>query len=126
MDTHKDFEKFIAEAMSTGTSEIQNPSSSLVLTAREKVFARKKTIHIEISLFDQLMAFFKLNFKFYHVGLSALLICGGMLYLNEPNYNSKNATGFMDYKEALSITNTTISVNSSTMLTSIPTMVIRN
>jgi hypothetical protein len=126
MDTHKDYEKFIADIMSTDTSDIQSPAPSLVIAAREKVFLRKKTIHIEISVLDQVMAFFKLNFKFYHVGLSALLICGGMLYLNEPNYNSKNAAGFMDYKEALSITNTTISVNSSTMLTSIPTMVIRN
>ena len=126
MNSNNDFEKHLAAFMSVEASDILNPDISLGAAARKKVAERKKTIRIEISFLDQLIAFFRCDLKFYHVGISALLLTAGLFYMNEPSYTSGVNAGFMEYKDALSITNTTISVNSSTMLTSIPTMVIRN
>lgn len=126
MDRNKDFEKYLGELMSVEASYMPSPAAALVFEARKKVAARKKNIRIEISFIDQLIAFFRCDLKFYHVGVSVLLLTAGLFYVNEPNYSSGVNSGFMEYQEALSITNTTISVNSTTMLTSIPTMVIRN
>ena len=126
MDSNNAIEKHLGELMSVEAIDVPNPDLSLVNAARNKVAARKKTIRIQISFFDQLIAFLRFDFKFYHLGVSLLLISAGIFYVNEPNYNSGVSGGFIEYKEALSITNTTISVNSTTMLTSIPTMVIRN
>ncbi|WP_317900226.1 hypothetical protein [Aurantibacillus circumpalustris] len=126
MDRNKDLDKYLGELMSVEALDMVACDISLVLAARKKVAARKKTIRVEISFIDQLTGFFRFDLKFYHVGVSVLLISAGLFYVNEPNYNSSVNAGFMEYKDALSITNTTISVNSTTMLTSIPTMVIRN
>lgn len=126
MDAQKDLETFLGEIMSADATEINAPHPALLWEAREKIMARKKVLNPGFSFFDRLIAFFRLDFKFYHVGLSVLLICAGIFYVNEPSYNNGSNGGFMQYKESLSISNTTISVISSTMLTSIPTTVIRN
>ena len=126
MDRNKDLEKFLGEMMSVEATDIQSPHPSLVWEAREKIMARKKVVKERSNFFDRLISFFRLDFKFYHVGLSLLLISAGIFYLNEPNYNSSDSSNFIHYDEALSIKNATISVNSSTMLTCIPTTVIRN
>jgi|GEM_PF-2924399 len=126
MDTRKDFRNFLSEMMSAEASDIESPNPALVFAARDRVLARKKVMKEHLNFFDKLLLFFRLDFKFYHVGLSLLIISAGFFYVNEPNYTSDNSSSFSSYSEALSITNTTISVNSSTMLTSIPTLVIRN
>jgi len=126
MDRTKDFEKFLTEMMSAEATDIQSPHASLVYGARETILARKKIINEQPGFPERFINFFRLDFKFYHVGLSLLLISAGIFYVSEPNYTTNDASGFIHYDEALSIKNTTISVNSSTMLTSIPTLVIRN
>ena len=126
MNATKDLEKFLEEIMSAEVTDIQSPHLSLVNEARQKIFTRKKIVREEVSLLNRLILFFTRDFKFYPIGLSLLLISGGIFYISEPDYNTDSATHFMNYNEVLSITNTTISVNSSTMLTSIPTLVIRN
>jgi hypothetical protein len=127
MDRAKDLEKLLGEMMSPEATEIQSPDLGYMYKARAAVAARKKSEVAErAGFFEKLFLFFKLDFKFYHVGLSVLLIFAGIFYMTEPNYSAGNSQGFMEYHEALSIKNTTISVNSSTMLTSIPTTVIRN
>jgi hypothetical protein len=126
MERNKDLEKLLGEMLSPDTADIESPHASLVYTAREKILARKKVVREPVFSFSRIIEFFKLEFRFYHVGLSVLLISIGMFYVNDSNYSSQNSPGFSQYNDALSIKNTTISVNSSTMLTSIPTLVIRN
>ncbi len=126
MDRNKEFEKFLGEMMSAEATDIESPHISLVNEARERIFVRKKSVPEEPIFLERLLTFFRLDFKFYHLGLSLLLISAGIFYVNEPNYNTNDSSAFVQYNEALSINNTTISVNSSTMLTSIPTLVIRN
>lgn len=120
-------EKRIEEMMSPEATDIQSPDLGYMYKARAAVMARRKPEAAERAGFvDKLILFFKLDFKFYHVGLSVLLVSAGIFYVTGPDYSAGNSAGFMEYHEALSIKNTTISVNSSTMLTSIPTTVIRN
>ncbi|PBQ33297.1 hypothetical protein CNR22_16450 [Sphingobacteriaceae bacterium] len=126
MDRKKELDNFLGEILSVEASEIESPNPALIFAARERVLARKKVETANTSFLERFLLFFKLDFKFYHVGLSLLLISAGIFYLNEPNYTSNSAGNFISYDESLSIKNTTISVNSSTMLTSIPTLVIRN
>ena len=126
MDRANDFEKFLTERMSVEATDIQSPHSFLAFEARERVLARKKITSEQPGFLEKCIHFFRLDFKFYHVGLSLLLISAGVFYVNEPNYTNNDSSAFNHYDEALSIKNTTISVNSSTMLTSIPTLVIRN
>lgn len=126
MEKNKDFEKLLGEILSPDASDIESPHPSLVYNAREKVLARKKVVREPVFSFSSLIQFFKLEFRFYHVGLSVLFISIGLFYVNEPNYSDPGSSGFSQYNNSLSIKNTTISVNSSTMLTSIPTLVIRN
>lgn len=112
--------------MSPYGADMDMPDPSLVYNARAIVQARKKTAAERPGLLSMLAAFFKLELRFYHVGLTVLLISAGIFYVNEPNYNSADAAGLVHYNDVLSIQHTTVSVNSSTMLTSIPTLVIRN
>ena len=126
MDRNKDLENFLGELMSADASGISAPSPALVAEARQKVLLHKKQVKKRSSISDLFTFLSGLNVKLYHVGISVLLVSAGIFYLNEPSYHSGDSSGFMQYKESLSITNTTISVNSSTMLTSIPTTVIRN
>lgn len=126
MDKQKELDNFLGEIMSAEASDIESPNPALLFAARQRVMARKKVTEEKISLLERLLLVFKVDFKFYHVGLSVLLISAGIFYLNEPNYSTNSAGSFIGYDESLSIKNTTISVNSSTMLTSIPTTVIRN
>lgn len=126
MDRNKEFEKFIGEIMSAEATDIEMPHPSHVWEARAKIMERKKIVKERSTLLESFISFFRLDFKVYHVGLSLLFISAGIFYLNEPTYSSSGASDFIQYNEALSIQNTTISVNSSTMLTCIPTTVIRN
>lgn len=127
MDRAKDLEKILGEIMSPENTEIQSPDLAYMYEARAKVMARKKVSKEHtMGLIERFILFIKLDFKFYHVGISLLLVSAGIFYVTEPNYSSGNPAGLIEYQEALSIKNTTISVNSSTMLTSIPTTVIRN
>ena len=126
MNRSKDLEKLLEETMSAEATDVQVPHPTFFYEAREKVAARKKLATAQAGFLDQLAAFFRFHLKFYHVGLCLLLISGGVLYVSEPSYTSVGSSGFIPSGDALSIQNTTISVNSSTMLTSIPTLVIRN
>lgn len=126
METQTHLENFLKDSLTPERSEFFRPDPLLVFEARQKVLSRKKSIRNSLNFFDSVFAFFKLELRFYHVGLSLLIISGGMFYLNEPNYRGSDATGLIPYSEALSINNTTVSVKSSTMLTSIPTLIIRN
>lgn len=126
MNTPTPFETLLKDHFSPESSGIETPDLLMVFEARQKVLSRKTPARKSEDLFRMLMSFFQLELRFYHVGLSLLLISGGIFYLNEPNYNHHVHSGLSAYNDVLSINHTTVSVNSSTMLTSIPTLVIRN
>ena len=125
-NTAKQFESLLKERLSPEEAGIERPDLLLVFEARQKVMSRKTPVRKSEDIFRMLMSFFQLELRFYHVGLSLLLISGGIFYLNEPNYDHHVHSGLSAYNDVLSINNSTVSVNSSTMLTSIPTLVIRN
>jgi hypothetical protein len=126
MEKTKDFEKLLTNALSYHSSGIESPDPSLIFDARRVVMARKKQVKEPMDLFAMLLAFFKMELKVYHVGLCLLLFSAGFFYVKEPSYTDTGTVGLTGYRDALSTQNTTISVNSSTLLTSIPTLVIRN
>jgi hypothetical protein len=124
METKKEFEKLLSETLST--EEIKVPDVAFMYEARSRVLARKKKDVEHPRWIDMVFSFFNKELKLYHLGVSALLISGGAFYLNEPGYSNAGDAGLMGYHQEMSINNSTISVNSSTMLTSIPTLIIRN
>ncbi len=126
MNTPTPLETLLKDRFSPEASGIESPDLLMVFEARQKVLSRKTPARKSEDFFRMLMSFFQLELRFYHVGLSLLLISGGIFYLNEPNYNHHVHSGLSAYNDVLSINNSTVSVNSSTMLTSIPTLVIRN
>jgi hypothetical protein len=86
---------------------------------------RKKKSSPIASAFAGTLELLRHPVKFYHLGLTALFICVGICYFSGGAYDHVKGTSLIDGQAGLSITNNTISVNSSTMLTSIPTMMIR-
>src|SRR4051812_34074479 len=114
----KEMHRLLKQGMSIEEFELEVPAVSM--RARELVSARKKKPNPELNLFSALLAFLKLDLKLYHVGLTVLVMFAGMLYIKDPGYDAGGAANFMDVQSALSISNNTVSVKSSTMLTSIP------
>lgn len=127
MENKNELEKLFRETMSVDELIISDPDISLVSEARKKILLRKqplKKARAKFSFFDQL---FSSKLKFYQVGFSVLLTCICLVYSLEMNHNSKNGEEFTSFSNTVLASNTpTISVNSSTLLTSIPTLIIRN
>jgi hypothetical protein len=127
MENKNELEKLFRETMSVDELIISDPDIALVSEARKKILMRKQPLKKErtkFSFFDQL---FSSKLKFYRVGFSILLTCICLVYSLEINHNSKNGGVFNDFSTTVLASNTpTISVNSSTLLTSIPTLIIRN
>jgi hypothetical protein len=127
MENKNELEKLFHQTMSLDELNINEPDISLVNEARKKILLRKQPLKKErtkFSFFDQL---FMSKLKFYQVGFSVLLTCICLVYSLEMNHNSKNGGEFSSFSASVLASNTpTISVNSSTLLTSIPTLIIRN
>ena len=115
-------DNLIKKAMALDAMGIHEPDAGLVREARRKVMARKK----QPERTSVLHAFFLLlrhRLKFYQVGVSVLITCVCLFYSIEMNVQSRSGQSLdADNANILSIKNTTISVNSSTILTSIPTL----
>jgi len=126
METLKNFDTQFSECLSAENSGIQAPPLSSVLAARNRVIARKLELEIKPSLFESLFFFIQIHLKTYPLGVTVLLIFSGFFYLNEPNYNYSAGSNNVLDQNLLSLHTTTISVSSSTLLTSIPTLIIRN
>jgi hypothetical protein len=94
--------------------------------ARKLVMRRKKAAVSPVNIFGAIVAFFNLQVKFYHLGLTVLLFSAGLFYFSENVYHNSQHSDSLDAGSGMSITNATISVTSSTMLASIPTFVTRN
>lgn len=121
MNAEKNFENLLRENMNPENSGIEAPDADLVFAARQMIGLRKREPSETYGYLHNLLRFFRMELRLYPVGISVLLLFGLIFYFNEPNYGSSGASVISHGDEILSLRNTTISVNSSTMLTSIPT-----
>lgn len=121
MNAEKNFEKLLKESMNPENAGVESPDVNLVFTARQMIGLRKRENTEKHAFIKNLLSFFKLELRLYPVGISVLLLFGLLFYFNEPNYGGSGTSVISQGEEILSLRNTTISVNSSTMLTSIPT-----
>ena len=64
--------------------------------------------------------------RLYPVGFAVMIVSAGFYSVHESRYSTVTSGALGELGNGLSIANNTISVNSSTMLTSIPTLIIRN
>ncbi len=116
--------KMIHEALNSAEQDlVVAPLSS---KARNLIIKRKKAPSVNFNFFASLFNFISLQLKFVHAGITMLLLCGAFIYLNNNNEGQAGGTDLNDLNTYRSISHNTISVNSTTMLTSIPTLVIRN
>lgn len=116
-----EMDDLISTAMSA--EHFNAPDISLVNAARKKVMSRKKSEPAErFSFVERLFGWMNLQVKFYHLGVSVLLAFAGYIYLDDRAYTGSNASDLINLHADMSIHNATVSVTSSTMLTSIPTL----
>lgn len=102
---------------------MEAPPLSRMTAARNTVMARKKTIKQKSIFSLRFLTFLSPNLKFYPLGISMLMIALGAIYMTETHYSAGTVPGFSDNNcSTLSVKSSTVSVNSSTMLTSIPTL----
>jgi hypothetical protein len=118
----KDMDNLIKKAMAVDAMGINEPDARLVSEARSKVMARKKQPE-NPSLISAFFMLLRYRLKFYQVGVSVLVTCVCLFYSIEMNVQSRSGQSLgAEHANILSIKNATISVNSSTILTSIPTL----
>ena len=126
-NNNKEFENRIRSNMALEAMELNEPGISLVEDARKKILLRKKPVKAEKHFLHWLFMIFQSKLKFYQVGFSVLLTTICLIYSLEINNNTgSNRSIGADTNEMVAANNPTISVNSSTLLTSIPTLIIRN
>jgi hypothetical protein len=123
----KDMDNLIRKAMAVDAMGINEPDARLVSEARRKVMARKKQPDSyrgeNPSVLSAFFMLLRYRLKFYQVGVSVLVTCVCLFYSIEMNVQSRSGQSLgAEHANILSIKNTTISVNSSTILTSIPTL----
>ena len=119
----KDMDHLIKKAMALEGMGLDAPAPELVMAARQKVMARKRSPEKAAGWLDGLFVFLRHQFRFYQVGFSVLITCICLFYSIEMNMESRNGHDLSNYSSnALSIRSNTVSVNSSTILTSIPTL----
>ena len=127
MKTKREVEDLLFEQMSANAIEFEAPSLSAMNEARFLIAARKKTTEKKESIFVYLWRLLIPDLKLYPIGMSVLIICACTIYFKDTSYTPSSASDLiLNNQNALSIKNSTISVTSATMLTSIPTLVIRN
>jgi len=118
--------EFIREHLSPERPPQASPDPLLVFEARQTVLNHGKKSQTGQWL-QAVSSFFTTEVRMYHLGISMLLMFFSFFYCQRINESSINTSSLSHYSEdAFALTNHTISVTSSTMLTSIPTLVIRN
>ncbi len=118
---NKNLDELLIASMHPENSEIEKPEAELVVAARQMIGLRKRQLTERSNLLQNFMQFFKLDLRVYPVGISVLLLFGLVLFLREQHYSNHNGTVISQAESMLSLKNSTISVNSNTMLTSTPT-----
>jgi hypothetical protein len=122
MENNKNIHDLLANSMDWRNSEVEAPGLEHVVSARNAVMARKKTVGEKKNFLAGMLDFLNFDLKFYHIGLTVVLLMVGSFYISETSYTPGGACFSEQNLNTLSIKSSTISVNSSTMLTSIPTL----
>lgn len=117
----KNLDELLIASMHPENSEIEKPEAELVIAARQMIGLRKRQLTERSALLQNLLQFFKPDLRVYPVGISVLLFFGLVLFLSEQHYSNHSAVAISQAEDMLSLKNSTISVNSNTMLTSTPT-----
>ena len=121
------FNNYIKEHLLHESSSLPCPDPLLVFEARQTVINRGKKRAAGQHWAQGILAFLTTEVRMYHLGISMLLVFFSFFYFQGFNQATHSNSSFAHYSEdAFALTNHTISVTSSTMLTSIPTLVIRN
>ena len=127
MKTKRDVDDMLYHHLSANAIEFEAPSLSAMNEARFLIAARKKTDEKKENIFIYLWQLLIPDLKLYRIGMSVLIICAFTIYFKDTRYSSASASDLIvNNQNGLAIKNSTISVTSATMLTSIPTLVIRN
>lgn len=127
MENNNELDKFLSNKMSVDNLGVEAPDLSKMEEARKKILLRKKTVKEEKRFFFWMTEVIQSKLKFYQLGVSILLTCICLIYSLEINESTKKQNGIENYSTSMVASkNPTISVNSSTLLTSIPTLIIRN
>jgi hypothetical protein len=137
MENNNDLDKFLKHKMSLHELEISIPPLSVEV--KKRIAAKKKSTIEPGCFYEKFSSFFNIQTKLYRVGIAVLIIAGFIFYfLNEQTAESSLITQNTASKDAsVTITSSTVlaglttlanksSVNSSTVLTSILTFVVRD
>ena len=120
---NREIENLFSQLMSPDHSEMQAPDPLLVFEARQAVLSRRKRVSLWPARFASIVGPLFATLRMQHLGVAVLLLTSGLLYVTEltdsPNTDQSSA---YDGSSLITASNTTISVISSTMLTSIPTL----
>jgi hypothetical protein len=132
-------ENFLKNKLSINELDLDTPDLSLVNEAREKILSRKKQNIQKVGFLTFIFSYFDFKVKAYQVGIAMLLIAGGIFYFtslenktNTDAFVSRNAANNYSISSSTVLasltqyTNNKTATNSSTVLTSIITFVIRN
>ena len=116
---NKNLDSFLKSKMSLNELGISEPKADLVSAARKKIDLRRKKMEEPMDLLAVISGFFNLQIKLYQAGLATLII-GGYIYYFTKTENIPTKTIVTQY-----VTDDS-SVNSSTVLASILTFIVRN
>jgi hypothetical protein len=133
-------DNFLKNKLSIDEMELETPGLSLVQEAREKILARKKEAETKTSLLTGWRAQFGFLFNPFPVGVTAILIIGGIFYFTnnetqktELAIHPENAANNYSISSSSTVlasltqyTNNKTATASSTVLSSIMTFVVKN
>ena len=120
---NREIENLFSQMMSPEHSELETPDTLLVFEARQAVLNRRKRPSVWAARFLSIVNPVMGALRMQHLGVAVLLVTSGLLYVSEmSNEVSAADTSAYDSASLITTTNNTISVISSTMLTSIPTL----
>src|SRR5688572_19512610 len=120
--TNTDFDQLLKDGMSAANDKAGEPDLLLVFEARQAVMARRRPTSRLAEKVRLSLASFLPVIRVQHVGFASLLVAGCMLYLSELTGRQNSEQAYSGAQTFSGISSNTISVISSTMLTSIPTL----
>jgi hypothetical protein len=123
METENKRDAMLTDHMDADSGRFTAPDLLLVFEARQAVMARAKPRARNRVQLNVLWSYFRGHVRSYHVGFAMLLFTAGFFYYDNNVLNGNRSSELMQQRdEIFSNRSSTISVISSTMLTSIPTL----
>jgi len=127
MHFKKDIDQALIEQLSVENSGIPQPDPLLVFEARQVVLRRKPRIYKLPSVVFAIFRHVSSALKHYQVGFSAAVMATAIFWISEMTPDYSGQTAYRDFSDTVySMSEGAAPVTSSTMLATIPTLVIRN